>query len=83
MYFIEIFQAFTGRLPEVDDLIANIAGFLVGYLTAQGFLELFDKKAYKYGIIRILTQLYYFASLYLLCPSGQVGMHYRQRRKHM
>ena len=29
MYFIEIFQAFTGRLPEVDDLIANIAGFLV------------------------------------------------------
>ena len=50
MYFIEIFQAFTGRLPEVDDLIANTAGFLVGYLTAQGFLELFDKKAYKYGI---------------------------------
>lgn len=44
MYFIEIFQAFTGRLPEVDDLIANIAGFLVGYLTAQGFLELFDEK---------------------------------------
>ena len=46
MYFVEIFQAFTGRLPEVDDLIANTAGFLVGYLTAQGFLELFDKKAY-------------------------------------
>ena len=44
MYFIEIFQAFTGRLPEVDDLIANIAVFLVGYLTAQGFLELFDEK---------------------------------------
>ena len=44
MYFVEIFQAFTGRLPEVDDLIANTAGFLVGYLTAQGFLELFDKR---------------------------------------
>ena len=42
MYFIEIFQAFTGRLPEIDDLIANTAGFLIGYLTAQGFLELFD-----------------------------------------
>ena len=42
--FIEIFQAFTGRLPEVDDLIANTAGFLVGDLTALGFLELFDKK---------------------------------------
>ena len=60
MYFIEIFQAFTGRLPEVDDLIANIAGFLVGYLTAQGFLELFDKKAYKYGIIRILRTVILF-----------------------
>ena len=60
MYFIEIFQAFTGRLPEVDDLIANIAGFLVGYLTAQGFLELFDKKAYKYGIIRILSTVILF-----------------------
>lgn len=44
MYFIEIFQAFTGRLPEIDDLIANTAGFLIGYLTAQGFLELFDEK---------------------------------------
>ena len=60
MYFIEIFQAFTGRLPEVDDLIANIAGFFVGYLTAQGFLELFDKKAYKYGIIRILSTVILF-----------------------
>lgn len=44
MYFIEIFQAFTGRLPEVDDLIANTAGFFIGYLNAQGFLELFDEK---------------------------------------
>ena len=50
MYFIEIFQAFTGRLPEVDDLIANI----------EGFLELFDKKAYKYGIIRILSTVILF-----------------------
>ena len=58
--FIEIFQAFTGRLPEVDDLIANTAGFLVGYLTAQGFLELFDKKTYKYGIIRILSTVILF-----------------------
>ena len=39
MYFIEIFQAFTGRLPEVDDLIANIAGFLVGYLTAHSLIK--------------------------------------------
>lgn len=84
MYFIEIFQAFTGRLPEVDDLIANTAGFLVGYLTAQGFLELFDKKAYKYGIIRILSTVILFCiSIFALCPSGQMGMHYRQRRKHM
>ena len=58
--FIEIFQAFTGRLPEVDDLIANTAGFLVGYWTAQGFLELFDKKTYKYGIIRILSTVILF-----------------------
>ena len=44
MYFIEIFQAFTGRLPEVDDLIANTAGFLVGYLTAQDFQNSLIKK---------------------------------------
>lgn len=80
MYFIEIFQAFTGRLPEVDDLIANIAGFLVGYLTAQGFLELFDKKAYKYGIIRILSTvilLYFYICSVLLgkwgCITGRGG----------
>lgn len=74
MYFIEIFQAFTGRLPEVDDLIANIAGFLVGYLTAQGFLELFDKKAYKYGIIRILSTVILFCiSIFALSFWGKWG----------
>ena len=30
--FIEIFQAFTGRLPEVDDLIANTSGACLGYV---------------------------------------------------
>lgn len=83
MYFIEIFQAFTGRLPEVDDLIANTAGFLVGYLTAQGFLELFDKKAYKYGIIRILSTVILFCISIFALSFWANGVHYRQRRKHM
>ena len=77
MYFIEIFQAFTGRLPEVDDLIANTAGFLVGYLTAQGFLELFDKKAYKYGIIRILSTVILFCiSIFALSFCGKAKMNH-------
>ena len=41
---IECSQILNGRATDIDDLIANTAGFLVGYLTAQGFLELFDKK---------------------------------------
>ena len=52
--FIEVFQSFTGRLPEIDDLIANTAGFLVGYLVAQGFFELCRKETRKNGVIRIL-----------------------------
>ena len=57
---IECSQIFNGRATDIDDLIANTAGFLVGYLTAQGFLELFDKKTYKYGIIRILSTVILF-----------------------
>ena len=53
--FIEVFQSFTGRLPEIDDLIANTAGFLVGYLVAQGFFELYRKETRKNGVIRILS----------------------------
>ena len=81
MYFIEIFQAFTGRLPEVDDLIANIAGFLVGYLTAQGFLELFDKKSVQIwnhkNSKHSYTILYFYICSVLLgkwgCITGRGG----------
>ena len=32
--FIEIAQIFTGRATDIDDIITNIAGTLVGYLIA-------------------------------------------------
>lgn len=43
MYFVEIFQAFTGRLPEVDDLIANT------YINALIFLS------FASPVIRLIT----------------------------
>lgn len=47
--FIELLQAFTGRLPESDDLIINTAGFFVGFLVAQAI----EKK----GIIQFVSIL--------------------------
>lgn len=56
-FFIEFIQSFTGRFPEVDDLIANTAGFLVGYVMAQGSFELGDKNTRKYGAIKIISSV--------------------------
>lgn len=39
--FIEIAQIFTGRATDIDDIITNIAGTLVGYLIAYWFTGIF------------------------------------------
>ena len=43
--FIECIQIFTGRLPEIDDLIANTVGTIYGYLVYSVFKnKQFNKK---------------------------------------
>ena len=41
--FIEIAQIFTGRATDIDDIITNIAGTLVGYLIAYWFTGIFTR----------------------------------------
>lgn len=65
-FFIEFIQSFTGRFPEVDDLIANTAGFLVGYVVAQGTFELGDKNTQKYGAIKIISPVLILFATFLL-----------------
>lgn len=55
--FIEVFQAFTGRLPEIDDIIANTTGFVVGYVVANGMYQVKDIKMRKQGIIKVICTL--------------------------
>lgn len=43
--FIEIAQIFTGRATDIDDIITNIAGTLVGYLIAYWFTGIFQYKS--------------------------------------
>ena len=45
--FIEIAQIFTGRATDIDDIITNIAGTLVGYLIAYWFTGIFTRKIVK------------------------------------
>lgn len=52
--FIELVQAFTGRLCELDDLIANTAGFFVGFLIAQAFVKIKSQNTRKQGILQII-----------------------------
>lgn len=66
-FMIELIQAFTGRLPEWDDLIANTAGFLAGLLIARGILQLRQKELRKKGLLKIfLTVAVFAASMFAL-----------------
>lgn len=66
-FVIEFIQAFTGRLPEVDDLIANTVGFFVGVVMAHGMLELKNKTSRRRGMIKIVLTIGVFViSLYTL-----------------
>lgn len=42
--FIEIAQIFTGRATDIDDIITNIAGTLIGYLLAYWFTGIFTRR---------------------------------------
>lgn len=56
-FMIEFIQAFTGRLPESDDLIANTVGFLIGVLIVHGLLELKNKTSRRHGLIKIMLTI--------------------------
>ena len=56
-FVIEFIQAFTGRLPEVDDLIANTVGFFMGVVIAHGMLELKNKISRRRGLIKIVLTI--------------------------
>ena len=45
--FIEIAQIFTGRTTDIDDIITNIAGTLIGYLIAYWFTGVFTRRIVK------------------------------------
>ncbi len=51
---IEVLQVFSGRLCEVDDLIANTCGFLIGFLIYQAFKEIGSKELRKKGILHLI-----------------------------
>lgn len=45
--FIEIAQIFTGRTTDIDDIIVNVAGALIGYLIAYCFTNAFIRRIVK------------------------------------
>ena len=45
--FIEIAQIFTGRATDIDDIITNITGTLIGYLIAYEFTGTFTGRIVK------------------------------------
>lgn len=55
---IETIQLFTGRLCEVDDLISNAAGTVVGFLLWRAFQTCFVEKAYRRSLIQALCVLF-------------------------
>ena len=44
---IEIAQIFTGRTTDIDDIIVNVAGALIGYLIAYCFTDAFTRRIVK------------------------------------
>ena len=51
-FCIEVIQAFTGRMTEIDDLLINTAGFVVGYLLEQAVKALIVDHQIKTGLLR-------------------------------
>lgn len=65
--FIEIAQIFTGRATDIDDIITNIAGTLVGYLIAYWFTGIFlVKNSEKFKKERLLHNMCICSTYYVL-----------------
>lgn len=54
---IEILQMFSGRLCEVDDILANSFGTLAGYLIWRSLTEIRKKERRKEGITRFILAI--------------------------
>lgn len=54
---IELFQLFSGRLFEIDDLIANTSGFLIGFLLLQAIQKIKSKGLRKKGIVQLICTI--------------------------
>lgn len=51
-FCIEVAQAFTGRMTEIDDLLINTAGFTAGFLLWNALEEMLGRHQIKKGILQ-------------------------------
>ena len=68
-FFIEISQLFTGRATDIDDIITNNIGTLIGYFTVRFVTENFTKRTLSDSKIN---------DFYLICSSVGVIMFFLQ-----
>ena len=68
-FFIEISQLFTGRATDIDDIITNSIGTLIGYFTVRFVTENFTKRTLSDSKIN---------DFYLICGSVGVIMFFLQ-----
>ena len=64
--FIEIAQIFTGRTTDIDDIITNIAGTLIGYLIAYWFTGVFTRRIVKIQKEQLLHNMCICSTYYVL-----------------
>ena len=67
--FIEIAQIFTGQATDIDDIITNITGTLIGYLIAYGFTGVFTGRIVKNSKKERLLHNMCICSTYYVLPS--------------
>ena len=67
--FIEIAQIFTGRATDIDDIITNIAGTLIGYFIVHRITDNFTKRIYSNSKM---------GDFYIICVSVALIMFFLQ-----
>ena len=67
--FIEIAQIFTGRTTDIDDIITNIAGTLIGYLIAYWYTGVFTRRIVKNSKKERLLHNMCICNIYNVLPS--------------